>query len=228
MDTSTPIHGHSDSLMATFMKQQDALRFTIDQHFYAPILEEEDDALYRWYPMYIHYAKQVRAKSLASQLRAQGYDCFLHIQELPRNAFGEVREGAQDRSINNIVFVHAMKIQLKLLKRFNAECSKLKFMSVPPRTIDQARQIVWIPDRQMENFIHSATCPDPLSQRIPLTYNDFIDKVDRRVRIVTGPFEGVEGEVKRINRHRIVVALIRETKTAIGITHVSPEMLEFI
>jgi hypothetical protein len=80
----------------------------------------------------------------------------------------------------------------------------------------------------MENFIRSATCPDPLSQRIPLTYNDFIDKIDQRVRILSGPFEGIEGEVKRINRHRIVVALIRQTRTALGITHVPPENLEFL
>jgi hypothetical protein len=43
-----------------------------------------------------------------------------------------------------------------------------------------------------------------------------------------GPFMGVEGEVKRIGRHRIVVALLREAQVAVGITHIPPAALEFL
>ena len=80
----------------------------------------------------------------------------------------------------------------------------------------------------MENFIKAETLPDPYQQRIALTWSDFLGQEHRRVRIMQGPFMGVEGEVKRIGHHRIVVALLREAQVAVGITHVSPAALEFI
>ena len=211
--------------IARFLKQDDALMFNSEKTFYESILEEDDDALFRWYPMRILYGREQKAKSIAAELQNKGFDYYLHEQQVT-SWYG--REPSYNPSVYNIVFVHAMKIQLKLLKRFNSECSKMMFMTIPPRTQEHTTQIIWIPDRQMNDFLLSATCPDPYGQRIPLTYNDFIDKLARKVRILTGPFAGVEGEVKRINRHRIVVALLRDARVAIGITHVPPENLEFL
>ena len=84
------------------------------------------------------------------------------------------------------------------------------------------------PGRYVNDFRDAATRPDPDQQRIILTYKDFLDRPHQKVRILSGPFEGIKGEVVRINRHRIFVALIREAKVAVGITHTSPSNLEIL
>ncbi len=193
----------------------------------ASVLEEKDDDLLRWYPMRIRYSRAKRALAILDHLEDKGYETFLHMQQPQKDWFHADSQQPQP-SVNNLLFVHAMKIQLKALKRFDPTCMYMQFMSVPPRTDDQKSRILWVPDTQMENFMSASLRPDPLSQRIPLTYNDFIDKRDRKVRILDGPFAGIVGEVKRIQRHRIVVALIRGANVALGITHVPPESLEIL
>ena len=220
---STPDR-NSPFIYSQFLKQEDSLSFNHDRGYYTGVLEEADDAILRWYPMYISYARKERALSVNEALVAKGYETYLHLQEVPKDYFGNPREDTFQGPVYNMVFVHAMKIQLKLLKRYAAYCNYMKFITVHPLTTPSTR-ILWIPDHQMENFIDAAQRPDPLLQRIPLTYNEFIDKVGRAVRIVSGPFAGIEGEIKRIGRHRIVVALLRDARVAVGITHVPPENL---
>ena len=101
-------------------------------------------------------------------------------------------------------------------------------MNIHQKERPRGMAVTTICDREMENFIKAETLPDPYQQRIALTWSDFLGQEHRRVRIMQGPFMGVEGEVKRIGHHRIVVALLREAQVAVGITHVSPAALEFI
>lgn len=224
---STPFR-NSESAYSTFLRQEGCLRFDHDKAYYSQLLEESDDVILRWYPMYISYSRRERALHVNESLIAQGYETYLHLQEVPKDQFGNPREDTLLGPVYSMVFVHAMKIQLKLLKRFAANCNMMKFMTVQHRFETQATKIIWVPDRQMENFKDAATRPDPESQRIPLTYNEFIHKEGQLVRIVSGPFTGIEGEIKRVGRHRIVVALLREAKVAVGITHVPPENLIFL
>lgn len=224
---STPNYAHIEALKE-FLNRDDSLQFSPSADIYSQILEERDDTLFRWYPMYIHYARKERAVRVNQELHDRGYETYLHLQEPPKDYFGTPLKGTNKGPVYSIVFVHAMKIQLKLLKRFNGTCRMLKFMSSASLTDHAATRIIWVPDRQMENFIEAASRPDPLSQRIPLTYNDFIDKEGQKVKIVDGPFTGIMGEIKRIGRHRIVVALVRDARVAIGITHIAPEYLEIL
>ena len=214
--------------LAQFFKRQDALSFQPDKTVYQPILEEADDTDFHWYPMRISYAQRERALGIRDELARQGYEVYLHLQDPSCNAFGEVREDNSRYSIYNMVFVRAMKIQLKLLKRFDAVCSRMKFIPVKSFDATLPKRILWIPDQQMNDFRDAATRPDPDQQRINLTYQDFLDRPHQKVRILSGPFEGLKGEVVRINRHRIFVALIREAKVAVGITHTPPSNLEIL
>ena len=224
---STPISS-IESTYGCFLKQEGSLCFDHEKAYYSRLLEEADDAILRWYPMYISYSSRERALTVNQSLLSKGYETYLHLQEVPKDQFGNPREDTFLGPVYNMVFVHAMKIQLKLLKRFDASCQLMKFMSVKHCFETQATQILWVPDRQMINFRDAATRPDPESQRIPLTYNEFIDKEGQHVKIMRGPFTGIEGEIKRIARHRIVVAILRDAHVALGITHVPPEDLVFI
>lgn len=225
--TSTPSRT-SELVYHSFLKQEDCLHFGHDKAYYSLLLEEKDDDELHWYPMYISYGRKERALSVNKTLATYGYETYLHLQEVPKDQFGNPLEDSLLGPVYNMVFVHAMKIQLKLLKRYDSNCNMMKFMTVQHRFEDPGTKIIWVPDPQMKNFVDAATRPDPESQRIPLTYNEFIHKEGRKVRIVTGPFTGIGGEIKRIGRHRIVVALLREANVAVGITHIPPESLVFL
>ena len=221
--TSTPIF-ISDPDPLQLLHKDEFLLFHNDGSLYRDLREEADDDQLHWYPMRITYARRKPPDDVNNELRNKGYDTYLYVQPPVINDYGRMLIN-ENAPVYGLVFVRAMKIQLKLLKRFDPTCHIMQFMAVRPRDITQSTTIIWVPDRQMENFISAATCLDPLAQRIPLTYSDFIDKQDRRVRILSGPFAGIEGEVKRIQRNRIVVALIREARVALGITHIAPENL---
>ena len=225
LGASTPINT-LDTRIATFLKREDALTFNTDKGFYRDIIEEKDDGDFRWYPMRISYSHRARALSISNELAGKGFDAYLHLQEPARNAFGEVKEGHYEGPVYNIVFVHAMKIQLKLLKRFNPACNKMMFMTFKPLDSTAGNKILWVPDRQMEMFRDAATRPDPKEQRKVLTWNELLERPHRKVRILSGPFEGIEGELVRIKGNRIVVSLISEAKVAVGILYQPPENLE--
>ena len=191
------------------------------------VIEEADDALVRWYPLRIRFGNPKRAMQVRDELRRQGVITYLHMvhQEV---AHDDQLQHEMLPAVNNLIFVHAMKGRVKLLKRQNQICQHLQFIAKPALDNPERSEIIYVPDRQMENFIKAETLPDPYQQRIALTWSDFLGQEHRRVRIMQGPFMGVEGEVKRIGHHRIVVALLREAQVAVGITHVSPAALEFL
>ncbi len=191
------------------------------------VIEEADDALVRWYPLRIRFSNPKRAMQVRDELRRQDVITYLHMEH-QEVAHDDQLQHEMLPAVNNLIFVHAMKGRVKLLKRQNQICQHLQFIAKPTLDNPERSEIIYVPDRQMENFIKAETLPDPYQQRIALTWSDFLGQEHRRVRIMQGPFMGVEGEVKRIGHHRIVVALLREAQVAVGITHVSPAALEFI
>ena len=191
------------------------------------VIEEADDTLVRWYPLRIRFSNPKRAMQVRDELRCQDVTTYLHMEH-QEVAHDDQLQHEMLPAVNNLIFVHAMKGRVKLLKRQNQICQHLQFIAKPALDNPERSEIIYVPDRQMENFIKAETLPDPYQQRIALTWSDFLGQEHRRVRIMQGPFMGVEGEVKRIGHHRIVVALLREAQVAVGITHVSPAALEFI
>ena len=190
-------------------------------------LEEEDDNILRWYPMRIRFGNAIRALGVRNELQRQGVDNYLHLTEQRVMQDGQLQYKPMP-TLCNLIFVHAKKRKIKKLKRENAICSVIQFMAKTSLGPSQRTEIIHVPDRPMQNFIKAAALSDPNNQRIPLSYSDFLDKVGQRVRILRGPFCGIEGEIKRIRRNRIVVVLLREARLAIGITHTPPEDLQLL
>ena len=177
--------------------------------------------------MRIRFGNTVRALSVRDELQRQGVDNYLHLTEQRVMQDGQLQYKPTP-TLCNLIFVHAKKRKIKKLKRENATCSVIQFMAKPPLDPSQRTEIIHVPDRPMQNFIKAADLSDPNHQRIALTYSDFLDRVGQRVRILRGPFCGIEGEVKRIRRNRIVVVLLREARLAIGITQTPPEDLQLL
>ena len=190
-------------------------------------VEELDDNILRWYPMRIRFGNNVRTLGVRDELQRQGMDYYLHLTEQKVMYEGQLQYRPMP-TICNLIFIHAKKRRIKKLKRENPVCSVIQFMARPSFEPSGRNEIIYVPDAPMQNFIQAAALSDPNHQRIPLTYSDFLDKVGQRVRILRGPFCGIEGEVKRIRRNRIVVVLLREARLAIGITQTPPQDLQLI
>ena len=90
---------------------------------------------------------------------------------------------------------------------------------------DNRKEIMTVPDREMENFLRVASVQD--ESVIFLDYKDFIGKEGHRVRINEGTFAGVEGVIKRIKKNKHVVVQI-EGIAAVAVAFVPSSYLTFL
>lgn len=82
-------------------------------------------------------------------------------------------------------------------------------------TAEDAHVIMTVPDRQMENFMRVATKTD--ESVMFLDEKTVVGKEGKRVRIMGGAFEGVEGVIRRVKRcKRVVVELEGVASVAIA------------
>ena len=124
----------------------------------------------------------------------------------------------------NIIFVRSTQDEITRQKMFNDELSYLRYKMNVCHDEETPSEIMTVPDREMNNFMMVTQRDD---ERVEyLTYTDFLDKEGRKVKVVDGDFAGVEGQIKRIRKDRVVVVCIR------GITAVALQIpfnqLEFI
>lgn len=107
----------------------------------------------------------------------------------------------------NMIFVHSSQEEITRQKMFNAELSYLRYKMNVSRNADTPSEVIVVPDREMNNFIRATQIDDNRMEY--LTYTDFFDKEGKKVRIVDGDFAGIDGEIKRIHKNRVVVVCIR-------------------
>lgn len=117
-----------------------------------------------------------------------------------------------------------MQKELSALKMTRMELEPLRYMH-RVRTDTGRSEILWIPDREMENFLMVA-CREDDSIRY-LDYDSLVGRQGKPVRVIDGPFAGVEGTIVRIQRNKRVVVKI-EGVAAVAITFVPPSFLEEI
>ena len=171
-----------------------------------------------WYPMYVSYRQELKVRDA---LDRQGVKCFLPMQQKTAR-LGKKLIHAAEPVIHNLIFVYSHRDQLRDLKMFHPDCTHMQFMTVRPRTGEQASVVITIPERQMEQFIRAMGVEDPNGQRTYLPYSDFLGREGQRVRFLRGPFQGIEGTVKRIHNNRhLVIALPHVGALAISIPSVS-------
>ena len=112
-------------------------------------------------------------------------------------------------AVRNLIFIHASQSQITEMKMTRREMAPLRYMMRPihddgGQTV--RREIIVVPDRQMENFMRVASVVD---DRVFYIENlDFAGKPGQRVRVVDGDFAGVEGIIKRVKKNKRVVVQI--------------------
>ncbi|MBR4238085.1 MAG: UpxY family transcription antiterminator [Prevotella sp.] len=173
-----------------------------------------------WFPMRVTYNREMSVKR---ELDALGIENFVPMHyELREN------NGARKRvlvpAIHNLIFVRSTQDTLTELKNTRRELMPLRY--IVRHTLEDGRvEIIVVPDRQMENFMRVAGVET--DDVMFLDCNEYICRVGRRVRIVQGPFAGVEGVIKRIKNNKHVVVQV-EGLAAVAITFVPPSLLEAV
>lgn len=166
----------------------------------AGILDER--AINRWYPMRVTYSREIKVRD---ELKALGVEAFLPMRfELTRTR--GVPKFEYVPAVHNLIFVRSSQLWLSENKRTNKVLASLRYMIRQPLDVrTQPREILWVPDRQMENFIRVASVTDG---SVMFLDNPDMGRVGQRVKIRQGMFAGVEGVIKRIKKNkRIVVAI---------------------
>ena len=174
----------------------------------------------KWFPMRVTYHREMKIKE---QLDLLGIENFVPMHyELVETKQGSKRKLVP--AVHNLIFIHSTQEAITHLKMTRKECEPLRYMMKPISGSSQ-KEIMTVPDREMENFMRVASVHD--DSVMFLDYKDFIGKEGRRVRINEGTFAGVEGIIKRIKKNKHVVVQV-EGIAAVAVTFVPSSYLSII
>jgi len=153
-----------------------------------------------WYVMRVTYQREIAASKLLDEMNVNNFvpTCRVKI----RNDEGLAIGWKTDPLVHNYIFIHDTFNNILLIKQ--GKLDYLRFvMAKDSETGESVPQ--YVPDKQMSDFMKVVRTmgSKPLDPNIDLHKGD-------RVRVLTGPFEGVEGVyIKMPNRHekRVVVKI---------------------
>ena len=154
-----------------------------------------------WYPMRVTYSREIKVKAELDRLEIENFVPMTYKLVCADNG-NPHRELVP--AINNLIFVRSTQGRISELKTSNEVLEPLRYMM--DHTAEKAHEIMTVPDRQMENFMRVASMTD--DSVMFLDENTIVGKEGKRVKIMGGMFEGVEGVIRRVKRcKRVVVAL---------------------
>ena len=179
-----------------------------------------DEELVRWYPMRVTYGREMK---MTGELDRIGIECFVPMTYKMIDADGEGLRRELVPAINNLIFVRSTQERISGLKRSNEVLEPLRYMM--DFTAEEEHVILTVPDRQMENFMRVATNTD--ESVMFLDGKSIVGKEGKRVKIMGGAFEGVEGVIRRVKRCKRVVVEI-EGVASVAIAHVPVGLLREI
>lgn len=174
-----------------------------------------------WFPMRVTYSREMKVKGELDRL---GIACFLpmtyRLVERLHDGETEMRRELVP-AINNLIFVRSTQEEISGLKNTNEILEPLRYMM--DRTAGSEHVIMTVPDWEMENFMRVASKTD--DSVLFLDENTIVGKEGAHVRIMGGPFEGVEGVIRRVKRcKRVVVEL--EGVASVAVAYVRAGLLE--
>jgi transcription antitermination factor NusG len=166
-----------------------------------------------WYPMRVTYSRELMAKAYLDSIGVENFIPMHYVHVDGKHPRHQVLKPA----ITSLIFVHACQRIITELKMTKRELCSLRYIMHP--VLDDKnnvlrKDILTIPDKQMENFIKVASV---LDDRVFYMENlDFAGKPGQRVKVVEGAFAGVEGTIKRVKKNKCVVVQI-ENVAAVAI-----------
>ncbi|MBE6286841.1 MAG: UpxY family transcription antiterminator [Mediterranea massiliensis] len=178
----------------------------------------KDEQREYWYALSAPYCKELEAKRLLDREQVEN---FLPMQYKVITG----RDGKKRRelvpAIHNLLFARTNRVRLQEIK------SGVRYIQYRTRP-EAGRNIpIIVPDRQMEQFMAiSRTMNEKLLYLRPEEIN--LAK-GTRVRIIGGPFDGVEGifvKVQGVRSKRVVVQI--EGLMAVAAATIHPDLIQVI
>lgn len=169
-----------------------------------------------WYALRVTYGRELKFQTMLNEV---GFETFVPMKKK------KVEKGGKQFTIvvpavSNLCFVNTDKT---VLDRFMNELGE----ACPARYIwDKANsRPAVIPDKAMNDFITVCTV---MADDV-LYIKEITAKLreGRKVRILNGPFKGIEGTVMRVKRSRRVVVEL-PGMLAVATTYIQPQDLEII
>lgn len=163
--------------------------------------------------MRVTYSRELQAKGFLDSI---GVESFIPMHYVPVKG-KHPRHQVLKPAITSLIFIHACQKSITELKMTKRELSSLRYIMHP--VLDEnsnvlRKDILTVPDKQMENFIKVASVYD---DRVFYMENlEFAGKPGQRVKVVEGDFAGVEGTIKRVKKNKCVVVQI-ENVVAVAI-----------
>lgn len=165
-----------------------------------------------WYALRVTYHRELKVKA---DLEERGIECFVPMTYRDQMQNGE-RVKKLVPSIHNLIFMHIEAERMQAYKRDSGQ---------PIRYImdHETHRPITVPEAQMRSFIAvTGHFTEPIIYLTPHP-GDF-SRGDR-VRIMGGPFKGVEGVFVRVKGDRRVVVSI-EGVVAVATTFIHPSLIE--
>lgn len=171
------------------------------------------DVLFSWYALRVSYSRELK---IQAQLQAAGVRTFVPM--IWRRGQDKVKKLVP--AVTNLCFVHWTQADIESYIRGFGDSSPVHFYW--DRT-SSSRLVV--PDKAMEDFIKVSSSMD--EDLIYITEITEKLREGQTVRVVAGPFKGVEGKVVRIRKSRRVLVEL-PGMLAVATTFVNPSSLEII
>ena len=171
-----------------------------------------------WFPMRVTYSREMKVKGELERLEIEN---FVPMTYKVADADTDHPHRELVPAVNNLIFVHSTQEVISRLKLSNDVLEPLRYMM--DLTTGDDPVIMTVSDREMENFMLVASRTD--DSVMFLDENTIVGKEGKRVKIMGGAFEGVEGVIRRIKRCKRVVVEI-EGVMSVAIAHVPVGLLK--
>lgn len=161
------------------------------------IIEQKEIA---WYVLRVTYQREITASKALEELQIEHY--VPTIRTRIRNEKGVSIGWKTEPLVHNYIFIHDSYENILKLKQGKLDYLRFIMGKGKDGLLSEAQ---FVPDKQMADFMKvvRTTGSKPVDPNIDLRKGD-------KVRILTGPFEGVEGVYVRMpNRHekRVVIKI---------------------
>ena len=153
-----------------------------------------------WYVLRVTYQREIAASKVLEELQVEHY--VPTVRTRIRNEKGVAIGWKVEPLVHNYIFVNASYDRIMEIKK--GKLDYLRFIMAKNEATGEMEP-QYVPDKQMADFIKVVRTmgSKPVDPDIDLRKGD-------RVRVLTGPFEGVEGVYVRMpNRHekRVVIKI---------------------
>lgn len=172
-----------------------------------------------WFAMSAPYRRELKAQEM---LKEFGVDCFIPMRWEVVDK-GEVKKKKKVPAITNLLFIHDTRAHIKEVKL------AVPYIQYHMRPLSNGtREVVIVPDKQMEQFIKVCSSEDNGLRYLALEEIQRKLKPGSHVRIIGGAFNGVEGyyiTIKGVRNRRLVVAIPGVAAASVEVT---PDVVEVI